>query len=263
VMVDRHSASASEIFAGAIQDYHRGLIIGEPTYGKGTVQHLVNLNQLQKNQGDLGQLKLTVAQFFRVNGGSTQHRGVVPDIIWPSVDGGAPSGERAYENALPWRQIGPAEFERFREQPAPAVMERMRSLHEQRIQASPEFQYFIDVAKINVELGKKKSVALKQSAREQERERRDQQQLKLENDMRQALGQEPLPSMEALDQENEEKSAPPEAEVAEASEEKPDAYLREGGHILSDYLYVLKSEGTRGGAIATQSESEAEQLLNN
>ncbi|MDD9856937.1 MAG: carboxy terminal-processing peptidase [Gammaproteobacteria bacterium] len=261
VLVDRHSASASEIFAGAIQDYRRGLIIGEPTYGKGTVQHLVNLNQLQKNDDDLGQLKLTVAQFFRVNGGSTQHRGVVPDIIWPSADGGEQSGERAYENALPWRQIGGAEFKRFRDEPAPAVLERIRSRHEQRIQASPEFRYFIDVARINAELGKKKSVVLKQSAREQERERRDQQQLKLENDMRQALGQETLSSMEMLDQENKEKSDP--SEAAEASEEKPDAHLREGGNILSDYLYVLKSESSRGGAIATQSEAEAEPPLNN
>ena len=83
VLVDRNSASASEIFAGAIQDYHRGIIIGEPTFGKGTVQTLVDLGRFVREGGDkLGRLRLTMAQFFRVNGGSTQFRGVVPDIIY-------------------------------------------------------------------------------------------------------------------------------------------------------------------------------------
>ena len=86
VLVDRQSASASEIFAGAIQDYGRGLVVGEPTYGKGTVQNVVDLNRfVASDVGALGQLKVTIAQFFRINGASTQHKGVVPDIIFPTA----------------------------------------------------------------------------------------------------------------------------------------------------------------------------------
>ncbi|MFM1891823.1 MAG: hypothetical protein RLZ44_900, partial [Pseudomonadota bacterium] len=107
VLVDRNSASASEIFAGAIQDYQRGLIIGEPTFGKGTVQTLVDLARFVQGEEDLGRLRLTMAQFFRVNGGSTQHRGVMPDIVFPTAKGAADHGERSLDNALPWASIQP------------------------------------------------------------------------------------------------------------------------------------------------------------
>ena len=102
VLVNRNSASASEIFAGAIQDYGRGLIVGEPTYGKGTVQTLIDLDRFVRSGGKkLGRLRLTMAQFFRVNGGSTQFRGVVPDIIYPTVSDSDDEGERSHDNALP------------------------------------------------------------------------------------------------------------------------------------------------------------------
>ncbi len=112
VMVDRQSASASEIFAGAIQDYKRGLIIGEPTFGKGTVQNVLPLSAYAKEKfkDKLGQIKITIAQFFRVNGDSTQHRGVIPDIQWPFLEDQSPFGERALDNALPWRQIASADY---------------------------------------------------------------------------------------------------------------------------------------------------------
>lgn len=264
VLVDRHSASASEIFAGAIQDYRRGLIIGEPTYGKGTVQHLVNLNRLAKSEDDLGQLKVTVAQFFRVGGGSTQHRGVTPDIIWPVAAGGAESGERRYENALPWRRIEAAEFDQFRDEPPPAVFAQLRALHESRVQASAEFQYFIDLAAFDAELGERTTVTLNQRLREAMRDRREARQLELENRMRRALGQ-PLrtPGDDAdggdgdgNDGDSDDSAAANAGDVADA--DAPDAYLREGGDILSDYLSALKSQP---GAVATQ--SEADGLLSN
>ena len=109
VVVNRQSASASEIFAAAIQDYGRGVVIGEPTFGKGTVQNLINLDRY--GQGDdprFGQLRLTVAQFFRVNGGSTQHRGVIPDVVFPTMGTDEEYGESAFDNALPWTSIRPA-----------------------------------------------------------------------------------------------------------------------------------------------------------
>ncbi len=111
VLVNRYSASASEIFAAAIQDYGRGLVIGEPTFGKGTVQSLLDLDDYAPSDTpDMGQLKITMAQFFRVNGGSTQNRGVVPDIRFPSAGDPEKYGERSYDNALPWTSIDPARY---------------------------------------------------------------------------------------------------------------------------------------------------------
>ena len=105
VMINRLSASASEIFAGAIQDYGRGIIVGEQSFGKGTVQSLVPLQE--------GQLKITESKFYRVSGGSTQHRGVVPDINYPSLFDPETIGESALDNALAWDQIAPTRFNRY------------------------------------------------------------------------------------------------------------------------------------------------------
>jgi carboxyl-terminal processing protease len=111
VLVDRNSASASEIFAGAIQDYRRAIIIGEPTFGKGTVQNVVDLNRYSHEPGtDLGKLKTTIAQFFRITGSSNQFKGVIPDIIFPTARDTTKYGERALDNALPWSQVEPAKY---------------------------------------------------------------------------------------------------------------------------------------------------------
>ncbi len=111
VLVDRNSASASEIFAGAIQDYQRGIIIGEPTFGKGTVQNIVDLNHFIKNpEEEHGKLKTTIAQFFRVSGGSNQNKGVIPDIIFPTAIDIEDHGERSLDNALPWDQVKSAKY---------------------------------------------------------------------------------------------------------------------------------------------------------
>src|SRR3546814_20105016 len=100
--------SASEIFAGAIQDYGRGLIIGETTFGKGTVQNLVDLDRWPANEEErFGQVKLTIAQFFRVAGGSTQNKGVVPDIAFTASVDANEYGESTYDHALPWTKIAP------------------------------------------------------------------------------------------------------------------------------------------------------------
>ena len=104
-MINRLSASASEIFAGAIQDYGRGIIVGEQSFGKGTVQSLVALQE--------GQLKITESKFYRISGESTQHRGVLPDILFPSLFDPTQIGESALDNALAWDQIAPARFNRY------------------------------------------------------------------------------------------------------------------------------------------------------
>jgi carboxyl-terminal processing protease len=112
VLVDRFSASASEILAGALQDYHRAIIVGTgPTFGKGTVQTVIDLDQATGGKLDLGVFKLTIQQFFRVNGVSTQREGVTPDIVLPDPAGFVDSGERELEHALPASKITPAKHD--------------------------------------------------------------------------------------------------------------------------------------------------------
>ncbi|MES2299231.1 MAG: carboxy terminal-processing peptidase [Pseudomonadota bacterium] len=111
VLINRGSASASEIFAAAIQDYGRGLIIGESSFGKGTVQRMISLDRFAQNdKTHYGELKLTVAQFFRINGGTTQLRGVTPDIKLPITTDPDSFGESSFDNALPWTAIKPAQY---------------------------------------------------------------------------------------------------------------------------------------------------------
>lgn len=258
VLVDRYSASASEIFAGAIQDYRRGLIIGEPTFGKGTVQYLVNLNRFTKNDSDLGQLKLTVAQFFRINGDSTQHRGVIPDIIWPNASDNDEFGERAYENAIPWLKIGNARFQHFPNHLNTAELEPVVKLHQQRIQTDPEFQHLVAIQKINKQLRDRKIVSLNEDTRVYERTARDQQRLELENRLRQVLGKETWASIEDLEQERKEKS-----KAAEANRlgQEADAFLRESGSILSDYLDAMEALGKHYNGVTKPNSDKSNGLI--
>ena len=140
VLINRGSASASEIFAAAIQDYGRGLIIGEPSFGKGTVQSVIDLDRIAKNsKPQFGELKMTIAQFFRINGGTTQLRGVTPDILFPAASDTANFGESSFDNALPWTQIKAADYT-----PAgdlKAVLPVLSALHEARVKKDKDFQY--------------------------------------------------------------------------------------------------------------------------
>nr|VFK07409.1 MAG: carboxyl-terminal processing protease [Candidatus Kentron sp. LPFa]VFK24232.1 MAG: carboxyl-terminal processing protease [Candidatus Kentron sp. LPFa] len=139
VLVDQGSASASEIFAGAIQDYGRGLVIGGTTHGKGTVQHLIDLDKKTRNDaGGMGRLKLTIAQFFRINGASTQYRGIVPDIMLPGAEMNFDdNGERALENALPWSSVSPVKFSRNTS--LDDILPIVRARHEDRIMRESVF----------------------------------------------------------------------------------------------------------------------------
>jgi carboxyl-terminal processing protease len=145
VLINRGSASASEIFAAAIQDYGRGVIVGEPSFGKGTVQTVVDLDQVAKNSTPkFGQLKLTIAQFFRVDGGTTQLRGVTPDIGLPGLSDPKTLGEASYDNALPWTQIKPAKYTAARN--ITALLPQLKSRHDARTQNDPDFQRFVEDA---------------------------------------------------------------------------------------------------------------------
>ena len=173
VLVDGNSASASEIFAGAIQDYGRGLVIGEPTYGKGTVQNLVDLDRYARNKDEkLGQLKFTIAQFFRINGDSTQHKGVVPDILLPTARDDAERGERGLENALPWQQVDSARYSPFDQSDLSAALSNIRSLHQTRVADDPGFEFLLSNQTLDNEIAALEEVSLLESKRQIERAQR-------------------------------------------------------------------------------------------
>ncbi len=145
VLVNRGSASASEIFAAAIQDYHRGLIIGEPTFGKGTVQNLVDLDRFSHTGDDkpqFGELKMTIAEFFRISGGSTQLKGVTPDIAFPKNGDDKDFGESTYDNALKWTQIAPAQYTPVAN--LAAYLPRLEQLHAARVAKSAAWKLMLD-----------------------------------------------------------------------------------------------------------------------
>lgn len=158
VLINRGSASASEIFAAAIQDYGRGVIIGEGSFGKGTVQTIVNLDQATQNpKAKFGELKMTIAQFFRINGGTTQLRGVTPDISFPSGTDTESFGESSYDNALPWTQIKPADYKPTGDLTDLLPMLEVR--HESRIAKDKDFQYLQeDIAEVQALRKKKRSL---------------------------------------------------------------------------------------------------------
>ena len=146
VLVNRNSASASEIFAGAIQDYGRGVIIGENTYGKGTVQNLVDLDQMsQHEKPTFGELKMTIQQFFRVDGESTQLRGVTPDISFPVTVDYEQNGEHTYDNALAWTSIPAANYTPTSD--LKSIVPMLEARHEARATKEREWQaYSADIA---------------------------------------------------------------------------------------------------------------------
>jgi len=187
VIVDRDSASASEIFAGAIQDYRRGVIIGESTFGKGTVQNLVDLDRYsQEPDQPLGQLKMTIAQFFRVNGASTQHRGVTPDIILPTPQVAEEYGERALDNALPWKQIDATDFDIYPERAHTGDLDALRALTAQRLTHDPDFIYLSGLRALDAPIAAATEISLLESKRKSERDERVQEQQRLLVDLKNA-----------------------------------------------------------------------------
>jgi len=227
VLVDRNSASASEIFAGAIQDYHRGIVLGEPTFGKGTVQNLVDLNRFDDTMdGKLGQLKATIAQFFRVAGGSTQHKGVVPDIVFPTALSSDDHGERALNNALPWAKIAAARYK-------PAGndefgVETLREMHLSRVAEDPAFQALLAQEAAIEEARARQEVSLLRTARKAEHDKNKREQRDRENQIRIAHGLDPLPPESDLEDEAEDEDL--------SDEEDFDVILEEATEVVADML---------------------------
>ncbi|WP_296270691.1 carboxy terminal-processing peptidase [Pseudomonas sp. UBA6323] len=219
VLVNRLSASASEIFAGAMQDYHRALILGGQTFGKGTVQTIQPLNH--------GELKLTLAKFYRVSGQSTQHQGVIPDILYPDVMDTKDIGESALPAALPWDSIRPAIKPEL--DPIKPFLTELKARHDRRTAKDPDFVFTRDRLTLAKKLMEEKTVSLNEQTRRARQAEVEAKQLALENNRRQAKGEEPLKELEKEDED-----ALPLAD--EKSTPEDDAYLSESGRILLDYL---------------------------
>jgi len=233
VLVDRYSASASEIFAGAIQDYRRGVILGEPTFGKGTVQNLVDLSRLdRRSDAELGQLKATIAQFFRVGGASTQHRGVVPDIVFPTAAFAGDFGERGLENALPWDEIKPAKFVPVRAEFG--RLARAAARHRERIAGNDGFDVLLEQAERVQDAKDKKTVSLVESVRRAEREQSERDRHRNRNRLRTALGLPPLPPPGEEEEEEDEAAGAVEDVDDYLDEPENDLVLNEAARILAD-----------------------------
>ncbi len=170
VMVNRFSASASEIFAAAIQDYKRGIIVGEQTYGKGTVQTLIDLNQwVPKETDQLGQVKLTVAKFYRINGSSTQLKGVMPDLELPTAFKVNEYGEGSQPSALPWDQIASSRYEISNNINA-KVVEQLRDKYKHRLKTDEELKTLVKTLDDFKQARENKVVSLQESKRKLERD---------------------------------------------------------------------------------------------
>lgn len=190
VMINRFSASASEIFSAAIQDYHRGLIIGSQSYGKGTVQTAAAINELINKPDNLGQLNLTVAKFYRISGGSTQHKGVIPDIAFPSMFPASEFGESSEPTALPWDQIAPAQYAPLGK--LDGIKTVIEADHEKRMEASPEYKYILEDIKEFDKNRAQKTVVLNIDQLKKERDLKDDEDLVRYNQRRAALGEKPV-----------------------------------------------------------------------
>lgn len=252
VMVNRLSASASEIFAGAIQDYNRGIVIGSQTFGKGTVQTLIPLNR--------GQLKLTAAKFYRISGESTQHQGVTPDVTFPTLVDSAQIGESTLDDAMPWDMIKPAVYT-----PVDQLSERINTLrqrHEQRAANDPYFDYYNALRARSIANSKKLYLSLNEETRRSEKSADDDWRLALENRLRMATDKPPasnLDELEALvDAESEavdDKTALEDPTLAEAENSvnevaaankielvDNDALLQEAGNIVADLVQLRMAD---------------------
>ena len=234
VLVNRFSASASEIFAGAIQDYGRGVVIGQQTFGKGSVQNLFSLDRYMPGK-EFGQLTLTIGKYYRVTGESTQHRGVTPDISLPSAVDNDRVGESTRETALPWDRIHATAFSADRS--LSTSISTLAQSHEQRAQRDPDFNFLLEDIAAFSDLRGRDSVSLNLAVREAERETSRVSRLERENTRRASLGLDPLVSLDDLD-----------------DQDRPDVLLDQTAGIVAD-MAALDAPIASPSATATTSKA--------
>jgi len=231
VMINRLSASASEIFAGAIQDYQRGLIIGNQSFGKGTVQSLMPLQY--------GELKLTESKFYRISGDSTQNRGVVPDVLFPAVYDDKEVGESALDKALPWDQIPPIPHRVYFD--IRSALPSLITQHVQRVKTDPDFVFVTSQLALADEARKRNRLSLNESVRKRELNEEKAQRLELENKRRLAKGEKPLAKLDdSADGDNAEDAAEAPDPADKKKDKEPDPMLNEAGRVLIDALPVYQ-----------------------
>ena len=219
VMVNRFSASASEIFAAAIQDYGRGIVVGEQTYGKGTVQNLIDLNRISRNPSNkFGQLKLTIAKYYRINGGSTQSLGVIPDIAYPSYIDPQEFGESSQTSALPWDQIDATDYQPLIN--LSKIIPDLLNSSQARLQSDFEFQYLQEDITEHKISRNQRFISLNEKVRLQNKEAQTEKEFERENERRAKKG------LKLLDK----------GEVPEEKEEADDIFLTETAMIITDLI---------------------------
>ena len=243
VLINRGSASASEIVAGAIQDYGRGLIIGETTFGKGTVQNLVDLDRWPANETQrYGQVKLTIAQFFLPGGSSTQNKGVEPDIHFPVTVDATEFGESTYDNALPWTRIAAVPHTQYGD--FSPLLPKLEASHEARVATDKEFVWWAeDIAEFRAER-EKKYVSLNEAERRAERDRQAERR-QARQEERRALGLELDPLADDSSDDGlqaSERAIAQQNRLEKAAEDRPDPLLRESAAILADAVRLLNAD---------------------
>lgn len=221
VLVNRMSASASEIFAGAIQDYGRGLVVGSQTFGKGTVQAVRPLNH--------GQLKITQSKFYRISGGSTQHKGVIPDIEIPSRVDKKRIGENALDHALPWDQIESVPHDRYFD--FSSVIDELRTRHDGRFADNPEFRLLQKEIDFLKDQREKTSVSLNIDERKGYQDQVERARLTIANARREIRGDEPFETLDQLNDWQDQQAAD-----IDSTDEDMDFIIEEGGNIMADML---------------------------
>ncbi len=233
VLVNRTSASASEIFAGAIQDYQRGIVLGGQTFGKGTVQEIIPM--------DFGQVKVTRSKFYRISGASTQHRGVIPDITFPDLyDAYDDIGESSLDGALPWDTVRPVEYRSYFS--IQAMLPQLREKHELRTEESPDFIYLLDQIERTRKYRNREQLSLNESQVKAERERNRREEFDAEN-MRRFLKGLPLNEWVEeddlnVDEDEESSIANNESLASDEEEDEADPLLLESGRILADFILL-------------------------
>lgn len=237
VLINRGSASASEIFAAAIQDYGRGIVVGEPSFGKGTVQTVVNLDEEANNsKPEFGELKMTVAQFFRIDGGTTQLRGVTPDVNLPGFSDLKAMGEASYDNALPWLQIKKADYAPLGD--LKALLPQVQARHAERVANDTGFQRLVeDVTDLNQQR-MKRTVSLNEADRRSEREQQ-------RNRLKARETADGVESADAAFQEDglqpNERSLSADIASEKALKNAKDVLLEETAHIVVDMSDLMKT----------------------
>ena len=231
VIVNKLSASASEIFAGAVQDYGRGLVIGESTFGKGTVQSVQPLNH--------GELKFTLAKFYRVSGQSTQNRGVVPDIAYPSLLETVEIGESSLPRALPWDTITAVSHKA--DSRLQSLIPQLTDRHKARAANDPEFIYTLARIDLNRAMQEREYLPLNEAKRRAQQHEFEEKLLAMENTRRKAQGEELLTELDKEDPLTEASTLPEDDE-----DDSADPFLAETGHILIDLLELQRQVAKAG-----------------